>query len=334
MRLPDEARFAAISRGLLTLSLATGLAACGTAGAGTEPVSASAVPIAQRTNAPRADYPVLVGEPYSIDGVEHVPVDTLNYDQIGYLAAEDGAPGFSGAHHTLPLPSYVEVTSLESGRTVLVRLERRGPMDSNDLIALSPAALAQLGGSAQTPVRVRRVNPPEEHRFLLRAGEAASLRMDTPASLLTVLQRRLPASIAAPLRNAEAEQAAQSASPAVESEIETVALAASEVAAAPALEAEPAQSLVASTIAEPNEGAALVLSPLEIATAEPTLVVAEAAAPAPSAQAGFMVQAAAFSTLERARNAAGAAVFPRAHGSVSYPWRSRGLARQCPQCRL
>jgi rare lipoprotein A len=49
-----------------------------------------------------------------------------------------------------------------------------------------------------------------------------------------------------------------------------------------------------------------VLSPLEIATAEPTLVVAEAAAPAPSAQAGFMVQAAAFSTLERARNAAGA----------------------------
>ena len=144
------------------------------------------------TTGPAADYPIVVGEPYAVMGVNYTPVDTLNYDEVGYLGIEPEAdPAITGAHHTLPLPSYVEVTSLDSGRTILVRLIRRGPMDSNSLIALSSGAARQLGVTGTTAVRVRRVNPPEVERAMLRRGEAAPERMETPQSLVTVLRRKL-----------------------------------------------------------------------------------------------------------------------------------------------
>ncbi len=251
-----------------------------------------------------------MGDPYSVGGVEYVPLDTLNYDHVGYLAVDAGATGYSGSHHTLPVPSYVEVTSLESGRTVLVRLERRGPMASNHLLALSPAALAQLGANAETPVRVRRVNPPEEHRYLLRAGEPAPLRMDTPTSLLTVLQRRLPASGAAPLQPA-------APAPVPRGSIQTIELAASEATPAPVPVVAPMPALAAPSVAAPaivsaTRAAVPALPPLAAVTAPevaPTATpapapAARAPAPAPTADGDFMVQAASFSTMERAEAAA------------------------------
>ncbi len=288
---------------------------------------------AQRANSPSADYPITIGEPYFVDGTEYAPTDTLNYDHVGYAALDAGAMGYSGSHHTLPLPSYVEVTSLESGRTILIRLERRGPMDSNDLLALSPAALAQLGGTVHTPIRVRRVNPPEDQRFLLRAGNAAPLRMDTPSSLLAVLQRRLPENGAASLRAANASwQQGET--------VETIALAPSEVEEQPTVVAsrteEPAAAMAAPAIAE---SAAPALPPLDDPGSSPTvsnrasgafaaafngareaqlgntwrreapLETSEAeerdTTPAPlPATRGFVVQAAAFSTEARADRAA------------------------------
>ena len=144
-------------------------------------------------NGPAADYPVTVGDPFIIDGVTYTPLDTLNYDEVGYAAMGDpGEPGVTGAHKTLPYPSYVEVTALDSGRTALIRIERRGPMDNGRLISLSPMAAAQLGVGEGAPVRVRRVNPPEDHRAELRSGREAPLRMETPQGLLDVLKRKLP----------------------------------------------------------------------------------------------------------------------------------------------
>ncbi len=159
------------------------------------------MPVAGATaqNGPQADYPLVIGAPYMVDGVQYAPADVLNYDEVGFVTAGTGE-GITGGHHTLPYPAYVEVTSLESGRTILVPLEWRGPMDSDHLISLSPVAMAQLEASQDTPVRVRRVNPPEEQRALLRAGEAAPLRMDTPMGLVEVLKRRLPAEGSASLR--------------------------------------------------------------------------------------------------------------------------------------
>lgn len=146
---------------------------------------------------PAGDYPVTLGAPFDVDGVTYTPADTLNYDAVGKaVLADAGSTGvrISGAHRTLPVPSYVEVTALDSGRTIVVRIDQRGPMSGPALLALSPMAWAQLGFPAaaeQVPVRVRRVNPPETERAVLRTGQAAPQRMDTPPGLLAALRRKL-----------------------------------------------------------------------------------------------------------------------------------------------
>jgi rare lipoprotein A len=186
MRLPVEI-FARHTRVGLALILSAALAGCTATGGGSTALASAPL----QGTGPAADYPVVVGEPYRVGEMLYTPLDTFNYDEVGYAAADTGQ-GVSASHHTLPLPSYAEVTSLESGRTILVRVERRGPLDGDALIALAPAALDQLGAGAGEPVRVRRVNPPEDERAFLRAGRSAPLRMDTPEALLTVLQRKLP----------------------------------------------------------------------------------------------------------------------------------------------
>lgn len=69
----------------------------------------------------------------------------------------------SAAHRTLPLPSWVEVTNLANGRSLLVRVNDRGPFHDPDrrIIDLSYAAAVQLGidRSGTAPVRVRAVEP-------------------------------------------------------------------------------------------------------------------------------------------------------------------------------
>lgn len=164
------------------------------------------------------DYPVKLGEPYQLGGITYTPSDAFNYDEAGYaswygeeLNGRNTANGelfnpdaISGAHRTLPLPSYVEVTALDTGKTILVRLNDRGPVAPDRLIDLSAGAARQLGvmGQGAFPVRVRRVNPPEAERAKLRQGQAVALRMDTPESLLVPLRRKLdgkakPANLAA-----------------------------------------------------------------------------------------------------------------------------------------
>jgi rare lipoprotein A len=183
-------------------------------------------------NGPQDDYPVVLGDPFVVDGVTYTPEDVMNYDAVGYaLAGEAQGAGVVAAHRTLPLPSYVEVTSLETGRTILVRLTSRGPMQGDALIGLSPDAATELGmaGQPSTAVRVRRVNPPEAERALLRAGAPVPARMDTPVALLTVLKRKLGGDAAAKLATAPAR-------PYVPGQ----ASAAPEIAAKPVDAAEPA----------------------------------------------------------------------------------------------
>lgn len=162
--------------------------------------SAGASSASPSGSGPEADYPVVIGEPFTIDGITYTPDDSLNYDEVGYVALDEtGATGITVAHRTLPLPSYVEITNLDSGRTILARVERRGPMINSRLVALSPSAMGQLGALEGAPVRVRRVNPPEEQRAQLRADAEAPLRMATPEGLLAVLRQQLPAVGSAPL---------------------------------------------------------------------------------------------------------------------------------------
>lgn len=201
MRLPGDVRLGALAA--LSFVLLTG---CGAGGSSGYPGAAAIAPVGQASDArlgPAADYPMVLGDPFTIDGETYTPSDTLNYDRVGYAALDQGE-GVTAASKTLPLPSYVEVTSLVTGKTILVRVERRGPMTNARLVALSPDAASQLAAVDGTPVRVRRVNPPEVERAELRAGRPAGERLETPKSLVEVLKRKLPPSGEASLQSAAA----------------------------------------------------------------------------------------------------------------------------------
>jgi rare lipoprotein A len=72
--------------------------------------------------------------------------------------------GMTAAHKTLPLPAYVRVTNLQNGRSVVVRVNDRGPFVGNRIIDLSYSAAAKLdmlrNGTAMVEVRTIDPSPP------------------------------------------------------------------------------------------------------------------------------------------------------------------------------
>jgi rare lipoprotein A len=67
----------------------------------------------------------------------------------------------SAAHKLLPIPTYVQVTNLENGRKVVVRVNDRGPFHENRVIDLSYAAAARIGmlGKGTALVEIRAIDP-------------------------------------------------------------------------------------------------------------------------------------------------------------------------------
>jgi rare lipoprotein A len=150
---------------------------------------------------PVSDLPVKIGQPYRIRGTTYVPTPDPSYDMLGYASwygHESGnrtangerfrADWVTAAHTTLPLPTYVEVTALDTGRRIVVRINDRGPfVPGPRIIDLSRGAAELLGMKAQghAPVRVRRVEPSEQDRKRLREGKSAR---DLPPVSEQVLQ--------------------------------------------------------------------------------------------------------------------------------------------------
>ena len=62
---------------------------------------------------------------------------------------------FTAAHRTLPLPTYARVTNLDNGKSLVVRVNDRGPFHSERIIDLSWAAAARLGIEGKGTGRVR-----------------------------------------------------------------------------------------------------------------------------------------------------------------------------------
>ena len=137
------------------------------------------------------------------------------YDEVGYASwygdelaggrtasgAQFDPKGFTAAHRTLPLGSYIEVTALETGRTILVQVNDRGPRQGNLLIDLSQGAAQALGIAGRAAVRIRAVTASPSDLAALRAGEPGTPRLDTPPSLLAGLRQRLtgaPVSVVGP----------------------------------------------------------------------------------------------------------------------------------------
>lgn len=158
---------------------------------------------------PVADTPVRVGPAYTIRGATYVPAAAPTYDALGYASwygsesgnrtanGEQFRPGWiTAAHTTLPLPTYVEVTALDTGRRIIVRVNDRGPFAQGRIIDLSRGAAEQLGIKAQghAAVRVRRVEPTEKDRERLRKGKpAASLERVSERELQRLRARMAPA---------------------------------------------------------------------------------------------------------------------------------------------
>lgn len=125
-------------------------------------------------------------------------------DDVGYAGVRGVAGGDNGSvvivHRSLPSGSFVEITSLETGKTILALVTGTSG-DSDHLADLSPTAAQMLGGSgSMIPVRIRTITPAAQDQAALMSGRPATERPDTPPVLLNALRKNLPAAAVATAR--------------------------------------------------------------------------------------------------------------------------------------
>ena len=159
--------FAALAAGSLVL------ANCSGGISGIDPrygVSASPRVVEDGQPVPKGGGVYRVGKPYTVAGRVYVPEADPNYTAVG-LASWYGSDfhgrytangeifdkeSISAAHPTLPLPSYVRVTNLSNRKSIIVRVNDRGPYAHNRLIDVSVRTAKLLGfyGHGVTKVKV------------------------------------------------------------------------------------------------------------------------------------------------------------------------------------
>jgi rare lipoprotein A len=170
----------------LMLFIAPVLAACGGSGVGSSGVKRGAftskefgVGVSPRVT--KAKYPergggrVMPLKPYTVRNVTYKPIEGPGYVERGKASwyGQDfhgrrtangeifGAYYMTAASPVLPIPSYARVTNLENGRSIMVRINDRGPYISGRIIDLSYQAAEALGYRAKgsASVEVRYVGP-------------------------------------------------------------------------------------------------------------------------------------------------------------------------------
>lgn len=164
-------------------------------------VSASARAVQPGDPVPKGGGVYRVGKPYTVAGREYVPHEDVNYSAVG-MASFYGSDfhgrftangevfdmnSISAAHPTLPLPSYVRVTNLANHRSIVVRINDRGPYVGDRIIDLSVQTAKLLGfhGHGLAKVKVDYVGRAplagSDDRKLM-----ATLREGTPATAAPV----------------------------------------------------------------------------------------------------------------------------------------------------
>ena len=146
-----------VLRRFFPLALCLVLAACASSGGG-----------GSSTSAKTGAY-YKVGKPYEIDGQTYEPHEDYSYDETG-IASWYGqdfhdhmtANGeifnkneLTAAHKTLPLPTLARVTNLDNGRSIVVRINDRGPFSGSRIIDMSQRAAQLLGFEQQGTAKVR-----------------------------------------------------------------------------------------------------------------------------------------------------------------------------------
>src|SRR6187551_2028159 len=136
-------------------------------------VSSSPRVVAFGETVPKGGGTYRVGKPYSVAGRVYVPEEDPNYraegmaswygdDFHGRLTANGEVfdmASLTAAHPTLPIPSYARVTNLSNGKSLIVRVNDRGPYHGNRLIDVSnkAAELLEFKGNGVARVRVEYV---------------------------------------------------------------------------------------------------------------------------------------------------------------------------------
>ena len=110
-----------------------------------------------------------VGDPYQIQGIWYYPAEDYEFEETG-IASWYGAQfhgrrtanggiydmnALTAAHRTLPMPSYVRVTNLENGRSLILKVNDRGPFARNRIIDISRRGSQLLGFQNAGTARVR-----------------------------------------------------------------------------------------------------------------------------------------------------------------------------------
>lgn len=144
-----------------------------------------------------------VGQPYQIGGIWYYPRADYDYDQTG-IASWYG-PGFhqertangetfdqnelTAAHQTLPMPSLVRVTNLDNGRSIVVRINDRGPFAAGRIIDLSRRSAQLLGMEQAGTAKVRVQILADESRAIAAAAMqsgGAQVALNEPAAAAPV----------------------------------------------------------------------------------------------------------------------------------------------------
>ena len=110
-----------------------------------------------------------VGKPYQINGQWYTPKEDYSYDETGIASwyGQDFHGGatangeqfnkdeLTAAHKTLPLPTLARVTNLDNGKSIVVRINDRGPFSGTRLIDMSQRSAQLLGFEKQGTAKVR-----------------------------------------------------------------------------------------------------------------------------------------------------------------------------------
>jgi rare lipoprotein A len=197
------------ARGVAAIAICVVLANCSSSGkfaSRVDPkygVSSSPRVVAWGDPVPKGGGTYRVGKPYVVAGRTYVPEEDANYraeglaswygdDFHGRLTANGEVfdmTSLTAAHPTLPMPSYARVTNLSNGKSLIVRVNDRGPYHGNRLIDVSnkAAELLEFKGNGVAKVRVEYVGraPLEgsDDRQLM-----ATLRTGVPAPIPSMVR--------------------------------------------------------------------------------------------------------------------------------------------------
>ena len=173
-----------------------------------------------------------VGKPYQVKSVWYYPSEDAQYDRTG-IASWYGKPfhgrrtangeiydmnALTAAHKTLPMPVRVQVTNLENGRSLVLKVNDRGPFVNGRIIDVSRRAAQLLGffrpGTAKVRVTIidqprglvvaKRMPTPEEQKRALPALPRGEVTVQTLPPPSGVKQSKPPGSSKALVRVASA----------------------------------------------------------------------------------------------------------------------------------